>query len=328
KKESGIFISVLGFGSSNLNDAMMEQLADNGNGNYGYVDKEKEAKRLFDTEFAGTMFTIAKDVKLQLTFDKNEVEEYRLLGYENRVLKNEDFSNDSVDAGDLGYGHNVIAFYQVKRKEGRKGELGKIDFRYKPIDQDESILLTQKIDGEASESSSDFKFASCVIEFGLCLRESQYRDNAIMEKAILRGKQNLGPRRDVEGHEKRVEFVGLMEKAYEMWTGYVIDNTLEEEVEEIEKTPIDSEEKSEENTFEVKMFPNPAVDFINLQLSESLQANWSVQIFSLNGQLVQVQNYENSLQERIDVSSLTPGTYIVKVYGGGYNFDYLKLVKQ
>ncbi len=332
KKKSGIFLSVLGFGMGNLNDAMMEQLADNGNGNYGYIDQEKEAKRLFDSEFAGTMFTIAKDVKLQLTFDESQVDQYRLIGYENRVLENWQFSDDSIDAGDLGYGHNVIAFYQVKRKENTDGSLGKIDFRYKDVDSESSVLLSQKIDGKADKSSSDFKFASCVIEFGLCLRESEYRDKALMEKAIQRGKENLGPESDELGHEKRVEFVGLMERAYQMWTGYVIDNTIQdfEEEEEIQKTPIveDTASVNQPPSFAVKMFPNPAQDFTNIQLSSQLQEEWSIQIFNLNGQLVQVEHYQNSPQERVDVSNLKPGTYIVKVYGGGYNFDYMKLVKQ
>ena len=331
KKKTGIFLSVLGFGMRNLNDAMMEQLADNGNGNYGYIDQEKEAKRLFDSEFAGTMFTIAKDVKLQLTFDQNEVEEYRLIGYENRVLENWQFNNDSVDAGDLGYDHNVIAFYQVKRKEGRKGSLGKIDFRYKNPNEDVSTLLSQPIEGNDEASSSDFKFASSVIEFGLCLRESQYRDKAIMEKAVLRGRQNLGPESDILGYEKRLEFVGLMEKVFEMWNGYVIENTIQnfEENEDDLKTPIKVDSTSDEQIYshEVKMFPNPATNFTNIQLSKSLQAQWSVQIFSLNGQLVQLHHFENSPQERIDVTNLKTGTYIIKVYGGGYNFKYMKLVK-
>jgi len=332
KKKSGIFLSVLGFGMGNLNDAMMEQLADNGNGNYGYIDQEKEAKRLFDSEFAGTMFTIAKDVKLQLTFDESQVDQYRLIGYENRVLENWQFADDSIDAGDLGYGHNVIAFYQIKRKENTNGALGKIDFRYKDVDSESSVLLSQKIDGKVDKSSSDFKFASCVIEFGLCLRESEYRDKALMEKAIQRGKENLGPESDIHGHEKRVEFVGLMERAYQMWTGYVIDNTIQdfEEEEEIQKTPIveDTSSTNQLPSFEVKMFPNPAQEFTNIQLSSQLQEEWSIQIFNLNGQLVQVEHYQNSPQERVDVSNLKPGTYIVKVYGGGYNFDYMKLVKQ
>ncbi len=311
KRETGVYLSVLGFGMYNLNDEMMESLADNGNGNYAYIDSEKEATRIFDSEFAGSMYTIAKDVKLQLEFDSTVVEKYRLIGYENRVLENWQFDDDSVDAGDLGMGQNVIAFYQVTRKGRDNDKLGKIDFRYKPIDKDVSTLLTHTMEATSEETSSDFKYASCVVEFAMCLRESEYRGNANMADAILRGKQNLGDPANKLSYEKRVEFVGLMKEVNKMWGGYVLE---------------EAPEITEDKAPELKLYPNPASEITTVEVPDELSHEWSIQIFTLTGALKKVQHFEETTTGRLDLKGLAPQAYLVKVYGGGYNYGYLRLV--
>jgi Ca-activated chloride channel family protein len=311
KRKSGVFLSVLGFGKGNLNDAMMEQVADHGNGNYGYVDCEKEADRIFDAEFAGSMFTIAKDVKLQVKFDSTVVEKYRLVGYENRVLENWQFEADSIDAGDLGLGQNVVAFYQITRKPGQRGSIGEIDFRYKPLDSDVSTLLSEPVLLPQREMTSDYLFASCVVEFAMCLRESEYRSNANMAKAILRGKQNLGDPSTGLSYEKRVEFVGLLETTAKLWGDYIEEDAIE---------------ITQDHFPELKMHPNPASDHTIVDVPKDLSEAWSVQLFSMSGELMRVQHFEKTESGRIDLVGLSPQTYIVKVYSGGMNFGYLRLV--
>ena len=312
KRETGVFLSVLGFGMYNLNDEMMESMADNGNGNYAYIDSEKEATRIFDTEFAGSMYTIAKDVKLQLEFDSSVVEKYRLIGYENRVLENWQFDDDAVDAGDLGMGQNVVAFYQVTRKAGRENDpIGKIDFRYKPLKSDVSTLLSHPMRSTHEKVSTDFKFASCVVEFAMCLRESEYRGDANMARAILRGKQNLGDPVAKLSYEKRVEFVGLMEEVNVMWGGYVL-----------EEAPKITEDKAPS----LKLFPNPSSDFVTIEVPKELSEEWSIQIFTMSGALKKVQHFKQTNEGRVEVQGLAPEAYLVKVYSGGYNFGYLRLV--
>ncbi len=311
KRKTGVYLSVLGFGKGNLNDAMMEQIADHGNGNYGYVDSEKEADRIFNAEFAGSMFTIAKDVKLQVKFDSTMVEKYRLIGYENRVLENWQFEADSIDAGDLGLGQNVVAFYQVTRKPGQRGSIGQIDFRYKSIDSDVSTLLSEPFMMPVKEMSSDFLFASCVVEFAMCLRESEFRSNASMSKAILRGKQNLGDPNAGLSYEKRVEFVGLLEKTAQLWGDYVEEDAVQ---------------NTNDHFPELKMYPNPAIDHTLIEIPADLSEQWSIQLFSLSGELVKIQHFEKTTSGRVDLNGLEPQTYLVKIYSGGMNFGYLRLV--
>lgn len=311
KRESGIFLSVLGFGMGNLNDAMMETIADNGNGNYAYVDNEKEAERLFNYEFSGTMHVIAKDVKLQVVFDEESVESYRLLGYENRVLENWMFNDDKIDAGDLGIGQNVVAFYQVKRKKASRGVLGKVDFRYKPLGTDQSTLLHHELTSASKNLSSDFQFASCVAEFALCLRESEHRGTGTMEAAILRGQKNLGNPNSGLSYEKRVEFVGLLDPTAEMWEDYVLE---------------DAPDLTEKET-ELKLYPNPAQDHTIVVVPESIAEKWSVQIYDMKGTLIRVEHFNQLKEGRMDVSQLTRGTYILKVYNAGNSYGYLRLVK-
>lgn len=312
KRKTGIFLSVLGFGMYNLNDALMEQLADHGNGNYGYIDSKKEAERMFDLEFAGTMHVIAKDVKLQIEFDSTVVESYRLLGYENRVLENWQFEADSIDAGDLGMGQNVVAFYQIHRKTKNDSSVGQLDFRYKPLDSDISQLASHAFN-KRNTPSVDFNFASCVVEFAMCLKESAYRDNADMSQAILRGRQNLGDEAKKLSHEKRVEFVGLMNSAAEMWTEYVVEEAPEARV---------------DNAPKLKLYPNPAIDYVTIEVPKDLSESWSVQIFSTSGKLELIEHFQEQESGRLAVDQLIPGTYIAKVYGRGYNYGYLRLLIQ
>jgi Ca-activated chloride channel family protein len=184
---------VLGFGRGNLNDAMMEQVADHGNGNYAYIDSALEARKVLGDEMGATLFTIAKDVKIQVEFNPAVVSQYRLVGYENRALREEDFDNDAVDAGDIGAGHQVTAIYEVV-PAGAKGwisqrryedqpdtralslaaEAAYVKLRYKLPDGEESALITYTLPASALRTQAipggDFAFASAVAAFGQKLR--------------------------------------------------------------------------------------------------------------------------------------------------------------
>ena len=198
---SGVFLTVLGFGTGNLKDSKMEKLADKGNGIYAYVDGRREARRVLVEQMAGTLVTIAKDVKVQIEFNPAEVKSYRLIGYENRIMAAKDFANDKKDAGEIGAGHSVTALYEIvpgdgksggelgrelkyQRKTGRElteaaasGELFTLHLRYKEPDGKKSKLLefVQKdSDKPFGQASADFRFASSVAAFGMLLRGSQY----------------------------------------------------------------------------------------------------------------------------------------------------------
>lgn len=199
KRKDNIFLTCLGFGMGNYKDSKMEILADKGNGNYAYIDNFAEAKKVLEKEFGGTMYTIAKDVKIQIEFNPSQVQSYRLIGYENRKLNAEDFANDAVDAGELGSGHTVTVLYEIIPKgvesnyavegvdrryvtvEGdpalkRSTELAQIKFRYKEPDGEKSKLITQNIHNTPvplSQASKDFKLAASVAWFGLQLRDSK-----------------------------------------------------------------------------------------------------------------------------------------------------------
>ncbi len=230
KRKKGIYLTILGFGYGNLKDEKLEQIADKGNGTFAYVDSYKEANRIFGGQLAGTLFTIAKDVKLQVEFNPAKVASYRLVGYDNRLLKEEDFRNDTVDAGEMGAGHSVTAFYEIVPAgagEGGAGEAYKyserklknaaaetneyltVHVRYKhpstnAVTETESVLR----DGGALTSET-FRFASAVAEFGLLLKSSAYKGNASFESAIERAKSALGS--DEDG--ARRECALLMEAA-------------------------------------------------------------------------------------------------------------------
>ena len=226
KKDGGVFLSVLGYGMGNLKDSTMENLAKYGNGNYAYIDTIQEAKKVLVDEFDATMYVIAKDLKLQVEFNPGVVKEYRLIGYDNRRLANEDFDNDQKDAGDIGAGFSVTAFYELVLADGefdgnmlryQTTELtGSDDFftvkiRYKAPDGDVSRLVEREINAEhfTANPSRDFGFASAVAEFGLILTDSAYKGSANTDSVITRASANLGE--DVYGLRKEfVELVGRM----------------------------------------------------------------------------------------------------------------------
>ncbi len=177
KRDQGVYISVLGFGTGNYRDAKMEAIADNGNGVYYYIDGESEAERVLGTDLLGTLYTVAEDVKLQLTFNKDYISEYRLIGYENRVLNNEDFEDDTKDAGEVGAGHQVTVCYEIKLREGVLIEtegLVTLAVRYKNPGESISRPNDYAIGGSCEEENEDTKFLTCVIETCMILHKSQY----------------------------------------------------------------------------------------------------------------------------------------------------------
>lgn len=196
EKDSGIFLSVLGFGSDNLKDNKLEALADHGNGNYSYLDSVYEAKKVLVDEMGGTLYTVAKDVKLQIEFNPEQVKGYRQIGYENRALSAEDFADDTVDGGEIGAGHVVTALYEVvpvdsefdvpeaetkytlkKQSTDYSGELATVNIRYKEPDGDKSTLETAVIKAESGqkEMSHDLSFASAVAVYGMLITDSAYK---------------------------------------------------------------------------------------------------------------------------------------------------------
>lgn len=197
KRETGVFLSVLGFGTGNIKDNKMEALADNGNGNYAYIDSVLEARKVLVEEMGGTLFTVAKDVKLQLEFNPAYIKGYRLIGYENRMLAAEDFEDDTKDAGEIGAGHSVTAIYEIVTVDSpmelstsdlkysetsgeQNGEMLTVSIRYKEPDGDTSKLLEYPVTEEAysASMSENLTFASAVAQFGLVLRDSEYKGTA------------------------------------------------------------------------------------------------------------------------------------------------------
>lgn len=232
ERNKGIFISVLGFGTGNYKDDKMEVIADKGNGNYSYIDKLLEAKKVLVNEFGGTLFTIAKDVKIQIEFNPAIVEEYRLIGYENRMLKTEDFDDDKKDAGELGSGHSVTALYEIKlnNRKGKKGqdlkyqntnlnpkalskdEIATVKFRYKKPDANKSKLIVKEIPMQLTEEnylSNNYRFSAAVAGFGLLLRESKHKGKCNYNMLIDWAQNAKGD--DNEGY--RSEFIRLMKLA-------------------------------------------------------------------------------------------------------------------
>lgn len=231
ERNNGVFISVLGFGMGNYKDDKMEIIADKGNGNYSYIDNILEAKKVLVNEFGGTLHTIAKDVKIQIEFNPAIVEEYRLIGYENRMLNKEDFDDDKKDAGELGSGHNVTALYEIKlakkkRKDQNlkyqdtklnakalsKDEIASVKFRYKNPKGRKSILITEEIPMNVSSEqtlSENFQFSAAVAGFGLMLRKSKHKGNCNYKMLIDLAQNSKG--KDEEGY--RGEFIRLMKLA-------------------------------------------------------------------------------------------------------------------
>jgi len=232
KRKEGVFLTVLGFGTGNYKDNKMEQLADKGNGNFYYIDNENEAKKVLVSELGSTLFTIAKDVKIQIEFNPSQVKAYRLIGYENRMLKKEDFNDDTKDAGELGAGHTVTALYEIvpadshekfasvdelkyqkQERVNKSNEVMTVKLRYKDPDKETSELITRTVNkGEETELKDDFAFVSSVAEFGLLLRNSTFKADASYEHVIQRANSSMG--KDIFGY--RQEFISLVEKAKQL----------------------------------------------------------------------------------------------------------------
>ncbi|MFZ1264065.1 MAG: von Willebrand factor type A domain-containing protein [Chitinophagaceae bacterium] len=236
ERKSGVFLTVLGYGMGNYQDAKMQKLADKGNGNHAYIDGITEAKKVLVNEFGGTLFTIAKDVKLQVEFNPAKVQGYRLIGYENRMLAKEDFNNDKKDAGELGSGHTVTALYEVipvgvnssflndvdplkyqkevkpLSKSSHADEILTVKFRYKAPDGDLSKLIEHPVLDKQiaiARTSDNFRFAASVAQFGMLLRNSEFKSNASYSDVLNLARKAKG--HDEEGY--RSEFVRLVESA-------------------------------------------------------------------------------------------------------------------
>ncbi|MGI9473871.1 MAG: YfbK domain-containing protein [Rubripirellula sp.] len=237
--KSNVFLSILGFGSGNHNDSMMERVSNDANGNYAYIDSISEAKKILVEELGGTLVAIAKDVKIQIEFNPKEVESYRLIGYENRVLAAEDFNNDKIDAGEIGAGHTVTALYEVvpkvkqERKDAAKidplryqtpamlndiadaGEMLALKLRYKEPDGDTSTLIQFPVSDSGrsfQQTDRDFKFAASVASFGMLLRHSPYSGTATMDDVLNMARE--GTVGDDYGY--RTEFLALVERAHQL----------------------------------------------------------------------------------------------------------------
>jgi Ca-activated chloride channel homolog len=238
RREEGTFLTVLGFGTGNLKDTKMEQMADKGNGHYAYIDNFREAHKVFVREFGGTLFTVAKDVKIQVEFNPARVQAYRLLGYENRLLAKEDFADDKKDAGEMGAGHAVTALYEVvpvgarpvaligdsltyqqvslRPSASRSPEVMTVRLRYKdPQGTRSRLLSTAVVDRGNAHASTDMRFASAVAAFALVLRGSEHRGGATYAMVMALAQEARGE--DVEGY--RGEFISMVDRARALTAG-------------------------------------------------------------------------------------------------------------
>lgn len=236
ERESGVYLTVLGFGYGNLKDSTMEQLADKGNGNYAYIDNLSEARKVLVEQAGGTLVTIAKDVKLQVEFNPAKVSSYRLIGYENRMLRDEDFNDDTKDAGEIGAGHTVTALYEIvpvgvpgrtgnidplryqqtqNAQTASSGELMNVKIRYKAPDSNTSELISFVVPDSSADittASPDFRFAASVAAFGMVLRDSEFKGQATLEMARRLAESGRG--RDERGY--RAEFIRLIQTASDL----------------------------------------------------------------------------------------------------------------
>lgn len=240
KRDDGIFLSVLGFGTGNLKDSKMEKIANHGNGNYNYIDNLLEAKKVLVSEMGGTLHTIAKDVKIQVEFNPQNVQAYRLIGYENRLLADEDFNDDKKDAGELGAGHTVTALYEVipvgvdvdrnltdvdplkyqtptRPIRDFSDELMTVKLRYKEPEGDKSRLLSTTIEKNQIQNylSDNLSFAASVASFGMLLRDSKFKGDSSFELVNQLARNGKGL--DEQGY--RAEFIKLAELAELLWQG-------------------------------------------------------------------------------------------------------------
>jgi Ca-activated chloride channel family protein len=238
ERASGVFLTVLGFGMGNYQDAKMQKLADKGNGTHAYIDQMSEAKKIFVNEFGGTLFTIAKDVKFQLEFNPAQVQGYRLIGYENRILNKEDFNDDKKDAGEMGSGHTVTALYEIiptgvetdllgnvdplrySKKEKSKMQHGEelllVKLRYKKPDENTSKLMEVPVSASSiayKQASGQFRLAAAVATFGMILSDSKFKGES--DFTLVRSLANSAVGEDPGGYRK--EFVELCEKASRLY---------------------------------------------------------------------------------------------------------------
>ena len=228
RRDQGIYLTVLGFGMGNIKDNKMEALADKGNGNYAYIDNALEAKKVLVSQMAGTLFTIAKDVKIQVEFNPAKVKAYRLIGYENRKLADRDFNDDKKDAGDMGAGHSVTALYEIVPADSPENvaavdplvyqqsqaagstDLLQVKIRYKKPKEEASSLITQRVDGQAelaATPSENFRFAAAVAEYGMLLRNSEFQGRSSYAQALALARGARGS----DGNGYRTEFIKLLE---------------------------------------------------------------------------------------------------------------------
>lgn len=241
KRKSGIFLTVLGVGHDNFQSSKMEKIANNGNGNFSYIDNILEAKKVLVTEMGATLQTIAKDVKLQLEFNPSNVQSYRLIGYENRLLANEDFANDTVDAGELGAGHTVTALYEIVPADGSEAsnsgselrystkaysgnnsfqdEYATLNFRYKEPDGNTSKLIETVIKSSGGKISTDFQFVQSVAEFGMLLRDSKYLNEENFDRILRNAREGRG----LDPYGYRSEYIQLVEKTKTIMNGNNVD---------------------------------------------------------------------------------------------------------
>lgn len=231
KRKSGTYLTICGYGMGNYKDGRMEQISNAGNGNYFYIDNIREAEKVFSREMQANLFTIARDVKIQVEFNPKNVKAYRLIGYENRVMANEDFNDDTKDAGELGAGHTVTAIYEIipasshsmvattdplryqqsnLTSDADSKELMTLKLRYKPLDSDQSLMVSRRLTGRKAsiqESSTDFQFVAAVAGFGMLLRDSPYKGTLTFDAVkAMAGNPSLGD-------EDRQEFLRLVSSA-------------------------------------------------------------------------------------------------------------------
>ncbi|HUQ65238.1 MAG TPA: von Willebrand factor type A domain-containing protein [Flavitalea sp.] len=241
EKASGVYLTVLGYGMGNYKDNKMQQLADKGNGNHAYIDNINEAKKVLVNEFGGTLFTIAKDVKLQVEFNPAKVQAYRLVGYENRMLNKEDFNNDTKDAGEIGSGHTVTALYELipagvksefiektdplkyssseKPSHRENDEIMNIKFRYKKPDAEKSMLIEHPVENDnVAQTSDNFRFAAAVAQFGMLLNNSIFKQGSSFENAKMLASGAIGD--DDEGY--RQEFLTLIRQARKLYKDEIV----------------------------------------------------------------------------------------------------------
>lgn len=233
KRETGVYLSVLGFGMNGYyGDAKMEKITNAGNGNYFYISNEIEADKVLGRDLFSNIQVIAKDVKIQVEFNDARVAEYRLIGYENRVLANADFDNDVVDAGEIGPGHSVTALYElVMKEESTAGSIFDVRLRYKEPDEDASKLIEKSIDTyDVGTLETEFNFAAAVAEFGLILKRSKYMGDATYEAVKLLASDNLG----TDEYSLRANFLTFVENA----SNIVIEPIVEEPVVDTMPTPL------------------------------------------------------------------------------------------